>query len=221
MDFLIKKWSEKPINRSKINRSKILETDLSVKKTDLSVEETNLPKQNTLQQQQEKAEEVKPSVNLPLENNITRLNLQYITNYNELLLKLVDDIEKIHCPTSIGKNTVIGRGNFQSPVLFIGEAPGEEENNQQIPFVGASGKLLDKMLTSIGVDSKKIYVSNMFFWQPDNNRTPNNSEIELTMPYVQKHIEIQQPKLIVTLGAVATKSLLKSDKLIIELSFFS
>lgn len=203
MDFLLKKWSETPINRSRkvvnINKQdKVMEVAME---NDHSVSITpQMPQIN----------------NTDFKENIQD-DLRFITNASKELVKLTEDIAKLHCTTRMGKNTVIGRGDFNSPIMFMGEAPGEEENKQQMPFVGASGKLLDKMLNAAGIDRNKIYITNMFFWQPDNNRTPNNQELELAMPYVQKHIEIQQPKLIITLGAVATKGLIKNEQLVTKL----
>lgn len=139
------------------------------------------------------------------------------TMYNNLgsyvaLTDLMEEINNIDYYLKATKNTVVCDGDFNSPVMFIGEAPGEEENAQKIPFVGASGKLLNKMLEAIGMDRNKIYITNMFFWQPEQNRMPTPQELRMTIPYVEKHILIQKPKLIVTLGAVAAKSLLKINE---------
>jgi uracil-DNA glycosylase family 4 len=133
------------------------------------------------------------------------------------LTELVKEIENLPCYLKNTKNTVLASGDFNSPIMFIGEAPGEEENSQKTPFVGASGKLLNKMLEAIGVNRDKVYITNMFFWQPEENRIPTSQELKMTLPLVEKHILLQKPKVIVTLGAVAAKSLLKITEGILNL----
>ena len=97
--------------------------------------------------------------------------------------------------------------------MIIGEAPGAEEDKIGKPFVGQAGKLLDEMLKFISLQrTKNIYLTNVVFWRPPGNRTPNSEEIKICLPFVQKHIEIINPKLIIVLGNVASKALLnKTD----------
>lgn len=92
--------------------------------------------------------------------------------------------------------------------MLIGEAPGEEEDNQGKPFVGRSGQLLDKMLAAIGIDRTKCYIANIIPWRPPGNRVPTSSEIEMCLSFIKKHIRLIKPKVIVCLGSTATKSLL-------------
>lgn len=132
-------------------------------------------------------------------------------------MNLIKDIEDLPYELKHKKNIVLSSGQINSPLMFIGEAPGEEENSQKKPFVGASGKLLNQMLSNIDVDRDKIYITNVFFWQPEQNRTPNSQELEMTLPIVKKHIALQKPKLIVALGSVATKALLKINEGILKL----
>ena len=110
-------------------------------------------------------------------------------------------------------NTVFADGNPQADIMFIGEAPGADEDRQGVPFVGASGQLLDKMLHSCGLqdevgDRSKVYISNVLFWRPPGNRTPTLSEIALCLPFVERHIELVNPKIIVMLGGAAAKAIL-------------
>lgn len=113
--------------------------------------------------------------------------------------------------------TVFADGNPQAGVMLIGEAPGAQEDMQGIPFCGASGQLLDKMLLSIGLDRTKTYISNTIFWRPPGNRQPNETEIATCLPFVEKHIALVSPKLLILLGGTATTALLKKDQSISRL----
>jgi len=106
------------------------------------------------------------------------------------------------------KNTVSGAGDFKAEVMFIGEAPGQREDEQGIPFCGASGKFLDQMLDSIGLNRDKVFIANTLKCRPPNNRDPEDSEKEACRPYLDKQIELINPKLIVTLGKHATSAMM-------------
>ena len=117
------------------------------------------------------------------------------------------------CPLrDTAMNLVFADGNPQSPVMLIGEAPGEEEDRQGKPFVGTSGKLLDQMLASVGINRADVYISNILFWRPPGNRTPTDAEIASCIPFVERHIALINPKVLVLLGGVATKTLLRSKE---------
>lgn len=105
-------------------------------------------------------------------------------------------------------NLVFGDGDAQAKIIFIGEAPGEEEDRQGVPFVGPSGKLLDKMLGSIGLDRGKVFISNTVFWRPPGNRSPTTSEMAVCMPFVERLVELVDPEILVALGGPAAKSML-------------
>ena len=106
------------------------------------------------------------------------------------------------------KNTVFADGNPEAPVMVIGEAPGEKEDLQGIPFCGPSGKLLDNVLKSIGLTREEnVYISNTIFWRPPGNRTPSPEEVAICAPLVKKHIALKKPKLIVLAGGVASNVL--------------
>ncbi len=105
-------------------------------------------------------------------------------------------------------NLVFGDGNPQARIVFIGEGPGAEEDRQGLPFVGPSGKLLDKMLASIGLDRTQVYIANTVFWRPPGNRTPTMGETVLCMPFVERLMELIDPEFLVTLGGPAAKAML-------------
>lgn len=106
------------------------------------------------------------------------------------------------------KSLVFARGNPAAPVMFIGEAPGADEDREGLPFVGVSGKLLDRMISFIGLDETSIYVTNIIFWRPPGNRSPTDAETAACMPFVRRHIALVRPRVIVTLGRPAMNTVL-------------
>lgn len=110
-------------------------------------------------------------------------------------------------------NTVFCDGQANSDIMMIGEAPGAEEDKQGIPFCGASGKLLDQMLECIGLSRQKnFYITNTLFWRPPGNRRPTPEEINICKPFVEKHIALFKPKLIILIGGTAITSVLASKQ---------
>jgi uracil-DNA glycosylase len=111
--------------------------------------------------------------------------------------------------------TVFGTGPTNAPVMIIGEAPGADEDRQGLPFVGVSGQLLDKMLSFIGVSREKnAYISNIIPWRPPGNRKPSTLETDLCLPFILKHIELINPKVIVCVGGTSVTSLLRTEETI-------
>ena len=106
------------------------------------------------------------------------------------------------------QRTVFADGNPKARLMLIGEAPGREEDEQGLPFVGASGKLLDRMLASIGLDRDSAYITNVIFWRPPGNRKPEPSEVELCLPFIERHIELVDPAVLMFLGGAAAAALL-------------
>lgn len=109
------------------------------------------------------------------------------------------------------KSLVFADGNPQADVMFVGEAPGREEDLQGLPFVGRSGRLLDRMLAAIGRDRTSAYISNVIPWRPPGNRDPSPLETEICRPFIERHIELARPKVLVTLGNPSTKLLLNTQ----------
>lgn len=105
-------------------------------------------------------------------------------------------------------NVVFGKGNIKAKILFIGEAPGKNEDIQGIPFVGAAGKELDKLLNKIGLSLDDAYIANILKCRPPENRNPNNEEIKLCTPYLIEQIKLINPEVICTLGNYSTKLIL-------------
>ena len=112
------------------------------------------------------------------------------------------------------KNIVFSDGNPKSKIMLIGEAPGANEDQEGLPFVGRAGMLLDKMLAAIKLDRKNVYISNIINYRPPDNRRPTEEEIKQYLPFISKHIEIINPKILVLLGSTAMNALIGKDVVI-------
>ena len=115
------------------------------------------------------------------------------------------------------KNTVFGRGNPHAELMFVGEAPGADEDEEGVPFVGRAGTLLDKMVFAMGLTRDEIFIANIIKCRPPDNRDPRADEVEACMPYLERQIELVEPTLICTLGLPASKTLLDSNKAMWEM----
>lgn len=120
-------------------------------------------------------------------------------------------------------NMVFADGNPAARVMLVGEAPGADEDKQGRPFVGVSGQLLDKILKSIGLartgdtPENAVYISNILNWRPPGNRTPSPAEIDISLPFIERHIALVKPKVLVLCGGVSAKGLLGSGDSISKL----
>ena len=111
-------------------------------------------------------------------------------------------------------NIVFADGNPKAKIMLIGEGPGSNEDQEGLPFVGRAGALLDKMLASINLDRKKVYITNVVNYRPPENRRPTEEEIDRYLPYLKKHIEIINPKILVLLGSTALNALIGNEVVI-------
>ena len=117
------------------------------------------------------------------------------------------------CPLAEGRTQVVfGGGNADADLMFVGEAPGFHEDQQGTPFVGRAGKLLDEMLAGNGLGREQVFVANVLKCRPPDNRDPQPSEIETCRPYLQRQVELIEPRVICTLGNFATKLLTGSPR---------
>jgi uracil-DNA glycosylase family 4 len=105
-------------------------------------------------------------------------------------------------------NLVFADGNPAADVMLVGEAPGADEDRLGLPFVGVSGQLLDRMMAAIGLDRTTFYITNVCFWRPPGNRKPTDLELAAQKPFVERHIELVAPKVLVLVGAAAAQGLL-------------
>ena len=106
------------------------------------------------------------------------------------------------------KQIVFGVGNPRADLMFIGEAPGADEDQQGEPFVGRAGQLLNNMISAMGIRREDVYIANIIKCRPPGNRTPEREECETCSPFLMRQIDVVKPKIIVALGAVAAKTLL-------------
>ncbi len=111
---------------------------------------------------------------------------------------------------STATRLVFADGNPQARIMFVGEAPGREEDIEGLPFVGRSGKLLDRMISAIGLDRSSAYIANVIPWRPPGNRTPTPQETQICLPFIQRQIELVDPDVLVTLGNPSTQTLLST-----------
>jgi DNA polymerase len=115
------------------------------------------------------------------------------------------------------KNLVFADGNPDADLMLVGEAPGRDEDLEGLPFVGRSGRLLDRMLAAIGLDRSSAYIANVIPWRPPGNRTPTPHETEICRPFIERQIELVNPKVLVNLGGPSAKTLLNTTEGILRL----
>ena len=111
------------------------------------------------------------------------------------------------------KNLVIGDGNLDADIVFIGEAPGKNEDEQGLPFVGAAGKFLDEMLENVGIKRSDVYITNIVKYRPPNNRDPQPDEKAAFWPYLVRQLDVIKPKIVVTLGRHSMEYFLPEHKI--------
>ncbi|HET8689838.1 MAG TPA: uracil-DNA glycosylase [Candidatus Saccharimonadales bacterium] len=134
----------------------------------------------------------------------------------ELLAKVrADVLTNDVCPdlAAMAKNLVMGDGAPDADIVFIGEAPGKNEDEQGLPFVGAAGKFLNEMLMSVGLERKDVFITNIVKYRPPNNRDPLPEEKQAFWPYLARQLEIIEPKVIVTLGRHSMEFFLPDRKI--------
>jgi len=142
-------------------------------------------------------------------------NFQISDNKVAELKRLKNSISNIDCDLRKKANKIVFcDGNPKSKIMLIGEAPGANEDQEGLPFVGRAGVLLDKMLTAINLDRNKVYISNIVNFRPPENRKPTDIEIKRYLPFIKKHIEIINPKILVLLGSTAMNALIGNELVI-------
>ena len=146
-------------------------------------------------------------------NRYKKDNFEISGNKADNLEKLKESIQNIqNCSLkNNATNMVFSDGNPKSRIMLIGEAPGANEDEEGLPFVGRAGSLLDKMLASINLNRKKVYISNIVNYRPPDNRRPTDEEIKRYLPFITKHIEIINPKILVLLGSTAMNALIGNE----------
>src|SRR5215472_2106848 len=133
---------------------------------------------------------------------------------DDTLLRIREDLgECTRCKLHKHRHTIVfGDGNPKAELVFVGEGPGADEDAQGLPFVGRAGKLLTQMIEAMGLHRKDVYICNVVKCRPPENRTPEDAEISTCSPFLLRQLEVIAPKVIVCLGAVAFKTLLKTNR---------
>jgi uracil-DNA glycosylase family 4 len=137
------------------------------------------------------------------------------TKQDQLNLLRADILAKNICPDLAEQATqlVMGDGNLNAEIVFIGEAPGRKEDESGLPFVGASGKFLNEMLAQAGLERSDVYITNVVKYRPPKNRDPKPAEKKAFMPYLLKQLEIIYPKVVITLGRHSMEYFLPGAKI--------
>ncbi|MEK6577828.1 MAG: uracil-DNA glycosylase [Bdellovibrionota bacterium] len=159
---------------------------------------------------------------------MTRLSSRWtdVLPKNSLVMAKKDSHESLaadldgckRCKLCSGRNNiVIGDGAFKTNLMFVGEAPGEQEDLQGRPFIGRAGQLLDKMIEAMGLSRDRIYICNVVKCRPPENRNPEPDEIEACSPFLFRQIDLIRPKVIVALGKFASQTLLQTETRISDL----
>jgi DNA polymerase len=133
---------------------------------------------------------------------------------DDTLLRIREDLgECMRCKLQKHRHTIVfGDGNPKAELVFVGEGPGADEDAQGLPFVGRAGKLLTQMIEAMGLQRKSVYICNVVKCRPPENRTPEDDEVSTCSPYLLRQLDVISPKVIVCLGAVAAKTLLKTNR---------
>ena len=149
-------------------------------------------------------------------NRYKRDNFEISSNKANDLERLKKSISAIkNCSLKkSATNMVFSDGNPKSKIMILGEAPGSNEDQEGLPFVGKAGTLLDKMLASINLDRKNVYISNIINYRPPENRRPTDEELNRYLPFIKRHIEIIDPKILVLLGSTAMNAIVGNDVVI-------
>ena len=146
-------------------------------------------------------------------NNGDKISQMSLNGKDNLLSELRNKIKSIkNCELKkSATNLVFSDGNPNAKIMIIGEGPGANEDKEGKPFVGRAGKLLDKMLESINLNRKNVYISNVVNYRPPQNRKPTDEEIRRYLPFLQKHIEIINPRILLLLGSTALNAIIGNE----------
>jgi len=147
----------------------------------------------------------------PIKRIITKPVLENSKSRLEALKKKIETIENCNLKKNASK-IVFADGNIESPIMIVGEGPGQKEDELGKPFVGDAGNLLNKMLKAINIERNKIYITNVVNYRPPNNRKPEQNEINRYSEFLKEHISIINPKILILMGSTAMEAILGSNK---------
>ena len=144
--------------------------------------------------------------NKPINRFITKPKVEKKLEKLNILRKKIQDIENCKLKNN-SKNIVFSDGDISSPLMIVGEGPGQTEDDQGKPFVGEAGKLLNKMLNAIKIERSKVYITNVVNYRPPDNRKPEPDEILRYSEFLKEHISIFDPKILILMGSTAMEAL--------------
>ena len=144
--------------------------------------------------------------NKPINRFITKPKVEKKLEKLNILRKKIQDIENCKLKNN-SKNIVFSDGDISSPLMIVGEGPGQTEDDQGKPFVGEAGKLLNKMLNAIKIERSKVYITNVVNYRPPDNRKPEPDEILRYSEFLKEHISILDPKILILMGSTAMEAL--------------
>ena len=147
----------------------------------------------------------------PIKRTKTKPTLENTISKLEILKNNIEAIQNCNLKKNASK-IVFADGDIESPIMIIGEGPGQKEDELGKPFVGDAGNLLNKMFKAINIEREKIYITNVVNYRPPNNRKPEPSEINRYSEYLKEHISIINPKILILMGSTAMEALLGSNK---------
>lgn len=196
------------INHQTIEHNSIVKPVFSTSKALANLAQKNL----MVKQNNENIAEIKKANNsqlISIDNIISKA--KHLANQTQNILELKSIVENFDgCNLKkMSTNTVFADGNPNAKIMVIGEAPGNHEDLQGIPFCGDSGQMLDEMFSHINLSRKRnLYITNVIFWRPPGNRKPLEEELLICRPFLEKHIQLFQPKIIILVGATAMEAIL-------------
>ena len=147
----------------------------------------------------------------PINRIITKPTLENSKSQLHVLKSKIENIENCDLKENASK-IVFADGNIESPIMIVGEGPGQKEDELGKPFVGDAGSLLNKMLKAINIERNKIYITNVVNYRPPNNRKPEPNEINRYSEFLKEHISIINPKILILMGSTAMEAILGSNK---------
>ena len=158
----------------------------------------------------DRAEPARPAPAMALGGDAAITDAQAVADRAATLVQLRELLQRFDgCALKhTATNLVFADGNPDARIMLVGEAPGADEDRQGLPFVGRSGRLLDRMLAGIGLDRQGVYITNILPWRPPGNRQPTASEIAVCLPFLQRHVVLKAPSLLILCGGTSAKSIL-------------
>ena len=178
--------------------------------------EANLPSQDSFapHPEEERDDMVRKTVLAPVASDLNLVVVKAEKNVTDpvtalkLIREDIGDCKRCKLSQQGRKQIVFGVGDPRAELMFVGEAPGADEDQQGEPFVGRAGQLLNNMIKAMGISREQVYIANVVKCRPPSNRTPERDECDTCSPFLMRQIAVVQPKVIVALGAVAAKNLL-------------